>query len=205
MGRKLLGLLRAGLPTTELPPRMSRVWATENKIPDLSHLPIDRVAIRMVATLTGDRGREYPDRVMLSNFARLVDRAVVLYQEGRDLVDDIVATGPNPTYLFRAISTFEWCLTCVHRAGEHAKELATRGLIDSGLLRIDPRVKELRDAIFHVEDRLLGRRPPPIEFGDLTFLTPTTDGLEIGKHRLPYEVLAETLTSLHAAVGQPIR
>lgn len=182
------------------------IFPTKNYLPNLSHLSPDRLLVRFHDSLTGDRGRQYQDRALMTNLARLVDRAIALYISGSSYIDEWLAAQPstNVTGFFRAVSTFEQCVTCTHRASLHAGELAKRGIIDPSLLKIDPRIKEIRDAMEHFDDRILGRRQPPVQFGDPTFLAPADNGLVLGKHVLPYSGLADTLTSLHDAVGKPI-
>ena len=162
----------------------------------------------MVDLLTGDRGREYEDRALMTNLARLVDRSVVRYREASDYLDEWIETRHlgNLSAQFRGVSAIEECITLVHRAGKYADELERRGVIDLALMPSandrNP-IKDMRDAIQHLEDRILGRRKPPIHGGEPNFPSFGPKAVQLGSQSLSYQSLSATITALHEAVGSP--
>jgi hypothetical protein len=78
-------------------------------MPGLAHLSGDRLALRMVDALPGDRNRTFPDRALMTNLARLVDRSLVRYREAGDYFSEWIATRHqgNESARFRAVSAIE--------------------------------------------------------------------------------------------------
>ena len=179
-------------------------------MPNLDGLSRDRLAVRMVDLLTGDRGRESEDRALMTNLARLVDRSVVRYREASDYLDEWIETAHlgNLSAQFRGISAMEECITLVHRAGEYADALAGRGVIDPALMpSANDRtpITDMRDAIQHLDDRILGKRKdkPPIRRGEPNFPSFGPTAVELGSQSLSYQSLSAAITALHEAVGLP--
>jgi hypothetical protein len=163
----------------------------------------------MVDLLTGDRGRVYEDRALMTNLARLVDRSVVRYREASGHLDDWIETRHlgNESARFRGVSAIEECITLVHRAGNYADVLVRRDVIDPALMpSANDRkpIKDMRDAIQHLEDRILGTRKPPIRRGEPNFPSFGPTALELGSQSLSYQSLSATITALHEAVGSPL-
>ena len=178
-------------------------------MPSLDELTRDRLAVRMVDLLTGDRGRVYEDRALMTNLARLVDRSVVRYRETSGFLDEWIESRHrgNESARFRGVSAIEECITLVHRAGNYADALVRRGVIDPTLMPSanDRRaIKDMRDAIQHLEDRILERREPPIRRGEPNFPFLGATAVELGTQTLSYQSLSATITALHEAVGSPI-
>jgi hypothetical protein len=177
-------------------------------MPSLDALSRDRLAVRMVDLLTGDRGRVYEDRALMTNLARLVDRSVVRYREASGYLDEWIETRHlgNESARFRGVSAIEECITLVHRAGRYADVLMRRDVIDPTLMpSANDRkpIKDMRDAIQHLEDRILGTRKPPIRRGEPSFPSFGPTAVELGSQSLSYQSLSATITALHEAVGSP--
>jgi hypothetical protein len=179
-----------------------------NAMPSLANLSGDRLALRMVDALTGDRNRTFPDRALITNLARLVDRGLVRYREAGDYFSEWIATRHqgNESARFRAVSAIEESITLTHRAVLHARRLEDR-LVDPKLMPTHAdcqTIKNMRDAIQHTEERLLGMRKPPISKGQPIFPSFGESELAIGPQTLPYDTLARVLVALHSALGSPI-
>jgi hypothetical protein len=146
----------------------------------------------------------------MTNLARLVDRSVVRYREASGYLDEWIETAHlgNLSAQFRGISAMEECITLVHRAGKYADELERRGVIDPALMpsaNDRTSVKDMRDAIQHWEERILGTRKnkPPIRRGEPNFPSFGPTAVELGSQSLSYQSLSATITALHEAVGLP--
>ena len=183
--------------------------AMKYEVASLSDLDQDRLALRMVDLFTGDLGRGYENKVLMTLAARLVDRGLVSYESARARLEEFEKTGSQGNFaaLFRAVGSFEECLVCVHRAIRVTKVLGQRGVLDSSKLpsrKAAKAIKTMRDAIEHFEDRILRKRKPWIRQGESTLPMPKERGLALGTHHLEYATLAKAIRALHEAVGEPI-
>lgn len=176
-------------------------------MPSVDHLSGDRLAYRALEVLEGD-GREYVDRALLWNMARIVDRAVLRYREARQSLDEWIATrsqgGESSRY--RGVSAVEECVTLTHRAISFGYAGVERGIVDLDLLPpadVRAEIKEMRDAIHHVDDRLLGKRRELIAIRDYFFPTFGDTEIVLGIHRLEYGALAAAIIALHRALEAP--
>lgn len=181
-----------------------------NQMPSSSHLATDRLALRALDLLTGDLGRAFETRVLLTNVARLVDRSIVRYRSAGEHFDEFCTTGSQGNFsaLFRAVSEFEECIVCVHRATAFAKPLFQQGVLDTSLqpnAAAMTAVKDMRDALTHLDDRILGLRGPRVTQGQHTFPMPEDTEIVLGVHHLSYSALLEVISSLHAALEQPLK
>lgn len=177
-------------------------------MPSLDELPRDRLAVRMVDLMTGDYGRDFEARALMTNLARLVDRSIVRYREASDCFDEWLETRHlgNESSRFRGVSALEECITLTYRALRHGEELVGRGILDPSLMPSEAAktsLTDMRHASQHTEDRILGRRRPPITQGEYFFPTFGEAVVQLGSQSLSYRSLAETITALHEAVGSP--
>ena len=183
------------------------------EVASLSDLDQDRLALRMVDLFTGDLGRGYENKVLMTLAARLVDRGLVAYESARARLEEFAKTGHQGNFaaLFRAIGSFEESLFCVHRAIRVTKVLGDRGVLDSSKLP-SPKgakaIRDMRDAIEHFEDRILRTTEPEsrpwIRQGESTLPMPKERGLALGAQDLAYETLGNAIRALHEAVGEPV-
>ncbi|MEX2623280.1 MAG: hypothetical protein WD651_06110 [Acidimicrobiia bacterium] len=104
------------------------------------------------------------------------------------------------------MSAIEESITLTHRAVLHTRRLEDR-LVDPRLMpnHADCQaIKDMRDAIQHTEQRLLGVRKPPISKGQPIFPSFGESELALGPQTLSYDTLARVLEALHSALGSPI-
>lgn len=132
----------------------------------------------------------------LSNLVRLCDKAANEYQAGRDASLDFAANmnvGKISPF-FRAIDHLESCVNALHRALLHAERIKRypsappmdrtewRALHDA-----TRRLKDVRDAIEHTEEKLTTGELPQ---GQPQYLWLRKDHLSMGGHSIGYAELA---------------
>jgi hypothetical protein len=178
-------------------------------IPDLSSLkPFSATYMaNYFFTGVGPKGREAYGLVM--NFIRLVDLAIFEYENGRIALCQF-ATPSNATLIglfIKASAHFEVCVSTLIRSMNHLmkmrgerkisqplKDLLPRTLRGRKVERVRDEVKVLRDAIQHLEEKILKGETPT---GKPIALMPCEDCIELGGYKISYSHLAEWLRELH--------
>jgi len=180
-----------------------------HNMPDLIHIvPGTTLANRMVDLFTGDRGRSYEAKVMMSNLARLTDLAVREYQRIRVILDGHVP-GADLLPALGCTTEIEACVFATSRACRFGMELAAIGVVEGGRMPAhDDRVavRDFRDAIEHAEARIAKkmRKGRAIVSGQPNWAQPSFNGAVIGGHRLPWTQLARAIEALHDASMHPL-
>ncbi|MDP2292972.1 MAG: hypothetical protein Q8M22_17455 [Actinomycetota bacterium] len=178
-------------------------------MPDLSQIgPGATLANRMVDLFTGDRGRPYEAKVMMSNLARLTDLGVRDFQRIRTILDEHVP-GSSLLPWFGCTTEIEVCVSATSRACRFGKELAAAGVVDKARLPLHDdcvAVRDFRDAIEHAEERIARKmkKGRAILSGQPNWAQPSAEAAVIGGHRLRWAQLARTLEALHDACLHPL-
>jgi hypothetical protein len=146
----------------------------------------------------------FPGVALWRNLVRLTDQGLREYETARHELANWLATDNNTiSPYFRAIDSLEQCIVATHRAMLMAEAIIDRRNA-RGARRPPPvwkeRVKLMRHAIEHTDDRLTGRRNPPILAGDATMLRPLTKHMELGVDHLTYRELAGCLRSCYKTI-----
>ena len=146
---------------------------------------------------------------MVTHVFRLVDHSIEAYHRIGELVDELIASQIHPRAIFRCSSAIEECVTTVNRAGRMAQRLMKLGIFDKAAIPSKAEllaVTQMRDAIEHIDERLLGHSSKsPNVAGAPAMVTPDDDAAVLGPHRLEWVTLASVITKLHHAVNYPIR
>ena len=157
-------------------------------IPDLKDLFDKQILVYLLNTTFRGRGpRKHPAVALTVQFVTLTDKATYEYKQGRA---ELVTFLDRPAQLnlispmFRASDHFETCVTTLYRASRFLVKVA--GCRDAPtVVREDrryvehvlKRLKDVRDAIEHMEEQLLA---DVIAEGEAVSLFPDDQGLEIG-------------------------
>lgn|SRR5215211_3730506 len=196
-------------------PRADRLSLTLDGLamPGVDHLSNKgTLNVLLDRTLSGLPSGLPPDRTMVGlfmNFSRLTDKALREYDAARaELLlyvspHDELRLGP---YL-RAIDHMENCVSATHRAVLNARALRanTIGRAAPRLTQLqEQRLKYLRDAIEHSDEKLLGKQKfknsPPFDKVDPYSLRLANTSMVIGKHVLTYKELVSAMTKCHRTI-----
>jgi hypothetical protein len=179
----------------------------EFDVPDLSGLQqhSSRLALRRAFQNSGPK--DLGAYALVLNATRLSDLAIREYEQGRSMLVSLVTeTGAGLDYAVAASGHFETCLSALHRALRHLDALRRFKPAPVELKRLIPvdlvernrtiarEVSDLRDAILHLDERIIKGK---LSQGEALCLLPTKEGLELGAHQLPFELLAKWLRRLH--------
>lgn len=146
----------------------------------------------------------FPGIALWRNLVRLTDQGLREYETARHELARWLATDNNTiSPYFHAIDSLEQCIVAAHRA-----MLMKETIIDRrngrGARRPPPvwkeRVKLMRHAIEHTDDRLTGKRKPPISAADAPMLRPLAKHMELGVDHLTYRELAGCLRSCYRTI-----
>jgi len=146
----------------------------------------------------------FPGIALWRNLVRLTDQGLREYETARRELARWLATDNNTIGpYFLAIDSLEQCIVAAHRAMLMADAIID-GRHGRGARRPPPvwkeRVKLMRHAIEHTDDRLTGRRNPPISAGDAPMLRPLQKHVELGADHLAYRELAGCLRSCYRTI-----
>jgi len=153
-----------------------------------------------------------PDRTMVGlfmNFSRLTDKALREYDAAR--TELLLYVSPHdelrPSPYLRAIDHMENCVSATHRAVLNARALRANkiGRAAPRLTQLqEQRLKDLRDAIEHSDEKLLGKqkvkKSPPFDKMDPYSLRLANTSMVIGKHVLTYKELVSAMTKCHRTI-----
>lgn len=161
---------------------------------------------RFADVITGDRGRQRPESALMTQTLRLVDHAARLYARIGELLNECI------TGNFAAVPTVaclvEDCVTAVHRAGISSGALAQLGVLDASRLPTQADlddVKDMRDVVQHIDDRLLRRRRPHNVLGQPAMVRVDADTALLGSHSIEWTTLTRTIEALFDAASNPLR
>jgi hypothetical protein len=174
---------------------------------DLSSLfPANMLSVLMASFFQiGSSGPlTFPGVALWRNLVRLTDQGLREYETARHELARWLATDNNTiSPYFHAVDSLEQCVVAAHRAMLMAEAIIDRRH-GRGARRPPPtwkeRVKLMRHAMEHTDDRLTGRRNPPISAGDAPMLRPLQKHMELGADHLTYRELAGCLRSCYRTI-----
>lgn len=191
-------------------PAWARINAAGLKMPGLDHLVINMAVVILERSLAGPPARLRDHRQgipVFVNFCRLTDKALLEYEAARADFEKYVAGAGSPMPYLRGIDHMENCIDAADRAVRHAEALRSlkiRGVAPVATDAQREMLKQVRDAVQHAEDRLLGtstgKRRPHIIQGQAFALFPTNTRVVIGHHALGYHQLASVITKCHRMI-----
>jgi hypothetical protein len=119
----------------------------------------------------------------------------------------------SPRSYLLAVDHMESCIDAAYRAVLNVSALRDLGLTNRSRSVIDDhktRLKGVRDAVEHSDNRLLGQQPPskpPFQYRQPFALYFTNTRIRIGNHPLTYKQLVSTMTmcdnTIKQILGQP--
>jgi hypothetical protein len=180
-------------------------------MPPLAHLDRNNALNAVLNSLAGSRG-VLPDPAygLQMNLARLIDKAIREYESARESFDAYVDAPAEQFRLGALVQAFdhlETCLDAVHRAGQHADELAglhgppkiTKAQLPSASAR--RRIADARNAMQHAASRLLSGQTGA-GTGRPIALMATSTSLRVGQRGvfIRYDWLASWITQYHDLV-----
>ncbi len=151
----------------------------------------------------------YEAYALTMNLIRLVDLAIQEYANGRNVLNNFVASKNSSlaTHLIIiAAGHFEVCINTLKRVINYFKRLRGHANVPPPLKDLLPgnskvltgdvegRVTAMRDAIEHLENRI---QRGEITFGQPLCMMPVENGIELGKHKILFTELAEWLKEVH--------
>ena len=173
------------------------------EMPDLSNLN-SKVILTFIlnAMLKGGGPRDLQAWALVISYVRLVDKAVVEYQSARAYLEEYVTTDFfHMSPVFRATGHIETCIGTLKRAiraldrirrDQQSPEIPKHLPVLSG--QTPERITEVRDAMEHMDERILNGQLPTIEA--LCLLT--DDGLDFCGTRVSFTELASWVKQLHS-------
>jgi hypothetical protein len=146
----------------------------------------------------------FPEVGLWQNLVRLTDQGLREYEMARHELTRWLATDNNTIGpYFHAVDSLEQCIVAAHRGMLMAEAIIDRRH-GRGARRPPPvwkeRLKLMRNAIEHTDDRLTGGRKPPISAGDAPMLRPLQKHMELGTDHLTYRELAGCLRSCYRII-----
>jgi len=169
----------------------------------------------------GNRPADYKVAVLIDAFVRLAEASLHQYESGRRHIETFWNTHDRiaVSALILGSSYFESCLTNVHRAIDHMRQLkgwkdmpsAVKAALPKDLVFIEEdvakRITDLRNTIQHFDDRVKRGEVPEGTFSALMLTGPVTtnedgtgpktvDRLSLGKHELLLQHLAQWLREM---------
>jgi hypothetical protein len=144
------------------------------------------------------------------NFCRLTDKALREYESARRALSEYVSgNGLDPVPYLTAIDHMENCIDAAHRAVLNADALRSLRVGRASLAVTEAqraRLKRVRDAIEHSDDRLLNRSRsalrPAFQQGQPFSLDMDNTRVVIGSHVLTYNQLVSVLTKCYRMIEQ---
>ena len=176
---------------------------SECPIPDLSELPGNIPS--MVADVVGGGGPQarVPSALWRS-YIRLIDKAVMEYQMARQEFADLTAdegSGPRIKPYFRIVDHFENCLNTLNRAIRIAQKFTVMAndtapitLFEQSVFKESSRIREFRNAIEHVDGKVLGNQ---IKEGENIFIKINPEYIMLMQVNISYNELAEWIRQLY--------
>ena len=185
---------------------------SECKMPDLSGL--DSLMNRLIVqALIGEPGLSQKTRLYRRNFVRLVDRALMEYQEARELIfaqiaemnrssKEMIRDGRS-IYLFTFPDHIETCINAVRRLYKLLERIKTKKQ-SPGLPRelrrqvetIEETIVDIRDAIEHMDELIhnseLAAGKPIMAAGSENW-----DAVVVSNYELKFEDLAIVLRKMY--------
>lgn len=131
------------------------------------------------------------------NFIRLCDLAVQEYGLSRKALNEYVNTPNNVmSPLFVATGHMEQCIQAMRRAIRFARHKNGPRLPRTEVIsrEVEARIRNMRDAIEHTDERL---REGRIQEGEFLMLVVRSDGIELEGNEILYSELTAWLTQLH--------
>lgn len=191
-------------------PAWARINADGLAMPGLDHLAVNMRVIILERSLTGPPARLRDNRegtAVFVNFCRLTDKTLLEYEAARSDFEKYVSGAGSPLPYLRGIDHMENCIDAANRAVRHADALRSLRIVRGAPVATDVQrdmLKQVRDAVQHVEDRLLrtstGPQRPHIVQGQAFALFPTNTRVVIGAHALSYRQLASVITKCHRVI-----
>lgn len=185
------------------------------EMPELTEFPNDFPGHWMNILFTKTRPDTYQIHALTTTYVRLVEAAMEDYRLARGLVDEVwVHRDPSSIPIGahnRASAYLEACLTNMHRAVRCMNKIRNRPDVPSDLKSLIPqrvrftepliadRIRDVRDAVHHLEEKVLKGRVPeqtPFMVQAVGPETPvreepgqtlkTIDRLQIGSHEIKF-------------------
>ena len=181
---------------------------TKNNLQDLTDLDDKLVINRALGlVLSGTGPRTQPSAAFANSFVRLTDRSILEHELAREELTSFIDYRSIQSF-FRAQGHLETCIESMHRALNFAEALRRIGLKlpdgtalisrakDSEILSspVRKRIRDLRHAIQHVEERLINSGAP---VGKPIALNPDNNGVSLEGVTITYDELARWLRELH--------
>ncbi len=181
---------------------------TKNHLQDLADLDDKLVINRALGlVLSGTGPKKQPSAAFANNFVRLTDRSILEHDLARNELTRFISRRSIQSF-FRAQGHLETCIETLHRALNFAEALKRIGLKlpdgtpliprakDSEILSasIRKRIRDLRHAIQHVEERLIKNGAP---VGKSIALNLNNNGISLEGIFITYDELGRWLRELH--------
>jgi hypothetical protein len=184
----------------------------ERSMPSLNHLEVSLRSKRDLGKLLGVHAKPSGRaRQIADGYVRLVEKAILEYQEARAKLLAFLADG-TADYEYRAQDHYESCLQTLHRAIVFLDRLRQFGYKRGDGTPFIPRARELevlrdtvknqvrdmRDAVEHLDNDILdGRLPEDVRVG----IHLRWDKASLGKLELQYADVARWIAQLHEYAG----
>jgi hypothetical protein len=191
-------------------PLWARINADGLTMPALDHLAANMGVVILERSLAGPATQLRGKRVAMAvfvNFCRLTDKALLEYEAARAEFNRYVSGARSPLPYLRGIDHMENCIDATYRAVRHAEALRSLGIgrgASAPTTAQHDALKDVRDALQHSEDRLLGTstgpRRPHIHQYQAFAPFPTNTRVIIGQHALGYRQLTFVITKCHRMI-----
>lgn len=178
-------------------------------VPNLSSLDQHSPFFMFNRYFRGAGPKNYEAYALVMNFIRLVDLAICEYENGRNVLEEFLASKNNSIVSHLPIfasNHFEVCISTLKRIINYLKKLRGHPNVPRSLKNLLPKnskvlssqvenlITNMRHAIEHLENK--------IQYGEITFgqalcIMPVEDGIELGKYKILFRDLAEWLREVH--------
>ena len=186
-------------------------------MPDLCDLSSNLAPQRSRSFFISDSGRlEQPFRDLANTLARLIDQATDEYRLARrSLTEFLRPTMPSASSYWHSVTHVETCITAVHRALNMVERLRKLGyrLSDRQPLIPSPRsrfldvttkatrqrIREFRDSIHHIDERILDAGPRDESSVSISFMSTK---MTLKKMAITYDELSLWIRELHGIIAR---
>jgi hypothetical protein len=182
-------------------------WPTFPPLPDVTDLSAKAMLSIMMRAMFGAppavSQASQKAHLLFINLVRLTDKTLNEYTAAKVQIEDFEAHKEDGRFspLFRAIDHFENCIGALHRALLYVTALGGRrevAPIDRVSLRYlkgpTKRVNDMRDAIEHTDEDILGGR---LVEGTARYLWPVAEGITLAGMLITYRELTTWMRHLH--------
>jgi hypothetical protein len=179
-------------------------WIQSCDAPDLTDLDIPVIRFYLLKlTFHNAGGHENAEvRAYIHAFILGCDKAIRVYQRGRERLEDYVASDNAFTILLEGLGEFETCinstrrcLTLADRMARHPKNPEIDRQLRKLLESYQSEVRMIRDAIEHMDEKIAA--VDGVNESGLLKVSRDGERLEIGSYDLRFDVLANCLRRIH--------